>query len=597
MKDNNKITYKPNLKPTRTYYSDGLYPQEDFILEEYEKPEKTKEDIQEKIDNTIELAEYIPDEIRDNFIDILDALSDTLIDLTSDYEGISGPEIIIKEVEYEDSEVEEEHEKDEETKDRDDGFDKDIEYEDSDSKEEDSISDNFEDDYDFILDDYDPDVIIDLEKKKEVEDRARKEHDLHLSQIIDSYINKIEKIISEYIIRNLSALDNPTLEGLKYLLRKYTSSTEEITNKNLKHLSDTIIKEQIKNAQNFKLMNKIFNKKALQKNLRHCKAAALQRDRYYKIELDEKGDYKGFVKNHNLEEQRILSDLSYDSSFKNLYRFLHSQAECLKDSLESTTKEITSKAVLVEEEGIELKTKTDRFVEEYNSALEKEREKRKEREAKLQQRNKERQRIMEENKKIRDQLRDEEYEKRKADLESRTPSTGGFATSDSNHEPAVGNKKVPNIDTSFKSYMSYKAITYKGSVQYKIRQSPKSYTDSAGLRRVMLGSQPDEKNDDYQVAMTSYYGKPGDRLKVTLDNGFTYTLTISDQKKSSETDPNNMYHLRDKSVTEFLVDTSKLHPNIRKMGSVSGAKYSWSSGNEFSGGIKAIEALGENQFV
>ena len=137
---------------------------------------------------------------------------------------------------------------------------------------------------------------------------------------------------------------------------------------------------------------------------------------------------------------------------------------------------------------------------------------------------------------------------------------------------------VPEGDTSFKSYMDYRAITNTRSEQWKMQQT--AYTDG-GIRRY--------KNGDYMVAMGSYYGEVGDRFHVTLDTGETFDVVMGDAKADSDTDRRNQYTPcgGGKNVIEFIVDTSELPREARRMGDVSYAD------DIFEGNVEKIERIEE----
>ena len=138
---------------------------------------------------------------------------------------------------------------------------------------------------------------------------------------------------------------------------------------------------------------------------------------------------------------------------------------------------------------------------------------------------------------------------------------------------------VPDGDTSFKTYMDYRAITNTDSIQYKMQQE--AYTDEYGLRKY--------KNGDYMVAMGSYYGKVGDRFRITLDSGETIRCIMGDAKADCHTDAYNQYTPcgSGKNVIEFVVDTPALSDEARQMGDVSYAD------DIFEGNISKIERIEE----
>jgi hypothetical protein len=139
---------------------------------------------------------------------------------------------------------------------------------------------------------------------------------------------------------------------------------------------------------------------------------------------------------------------------------------------------------------------------------------------------------------------------------------------------------VPDIDTGFKAYMDYRKITDKKAPQWALREQ--AYTDDYGFRRI---------DDDYVVAMGTYYSENvGDRFRITLDTGVSFTVITGDIKDPAHTDAQNMYTPysgNDKSggcVIEFLVDTDILDKSAAKLGTISYFSF-------FEGDIENIEKL------
>ena len=126
----------------------------------------------------------------------------------------------------------------------------------------------------------------------------------------------------------------------------------------------------------------------------------------------------------------------------------------------------------------------------------------------------------------------------------------------------------------FKSYMDYRAITNKNSIQYKLQQF--ASTDENGLRRI---------GDLYMIATGSHYGLVGDIYKVTLENGLVFKAVKGDAKSDKHTDAENKVCLHNGSVVEFIVDTEFLHSDIKRSGSVSSIG--------FEGSVINLEKVGE----
>lgn len=135
---------------------------------------------------------------------------------------------------------------------------------------------------------------------------------------------------------------------------------------------------------------------------------------------------------------------------------------------------------------------------------------------------------------------------------------------------------VPDIDSDFKAYMDYRAITNTHSEQYKLQKV--SSTDDNGLR---------VHNGYYLIALGTYYSTTvGERFKITLDTGEELLCEVGDIKGDSSTDETNRYVPINGNIVEFIVDTDKLPKKVRKMGSVSYI-------DGFEGSVTSIERLAD----
>lgn len=141
---------------------------------------------------------------------------------------------------------------------------------------------------------------------------------------------------------------------------------------------------------------------------------------------------------------------------------------------------------------------------------------------------------------------------------------------------AIASKEVPNIDTSFKTYMDYRAIKNKSSTQYILQQSSGTMTNDEGFRM---------HNGEYMVAVGTYYAKSaGTRIRVTLSTGKQFDAIVGDIKADIHTDSKNQH--RNGNVVEFIVDTKQLPQVARRGGDVSLAPLA-----NLQGRVTAIEIL------
>jgi len=113
---------------------------------------------------------------------------------------------------------------------------------------------------------------------------------------------------------------------------------------------------------------------------------------------------------------------------------------------------------------------------------------------------------------------------------------------------------------SFKSFMSWRCITSRSSMQWKL-QNWAAYTAPSGIREI---------DGRLCVAVGSYYNAPiGAYIDLIMENGATIKCIMADQKADEHTDPTHRWHSSDGSVGEFLVEKDALSQTVRQMGDIS----------------------------
>lgn len=117
-----------------------------------------------------------------------------------------------------------------------------------------------------------------------------------------------------------------------------------------------------------------------------------------------------------------------------------------------------------------------------------------------------------------------------------------------------------------KSYMSYKAITCKGSRAYKIEGM--SGTGDYGLRMC---------KGRYLVAIGSYYGTTvGQYIDVVLENGTVIPCITGDAKDDKDTNSNHSIGA-DGGCVEFIICSDSISSTVKRSGDVSDACSEWDS--------------------
>ena len=123
---------------------------------------------------------------------------------------------------------------------------------------------------------------------------------------------------------------------------------------------------------------------------------------------------------------------------------------------------------------------------------------------------------------------------------------------------------IPQARCYFKSWMDWRAITYRNSRQWRMQQI--AYTCDYGFRRV---------DGLYMIALGTYflYSGVGDVFDITLSSGVTFRAVVGDIKSDRHTDPTNRFHISDGSVIEFVVDRQIMCRRVLSRGNISYAGF------------------------
>lgn len=125
---------------------------------------------------------------------------------------------------------------------------------------------------------------------------------------------------------------------------------------------------------------------------------------------------------------------------------------------------------------------------------------------------------------------------------------------------------VPNINSSWKTWMDYRAVTNKASAQYKLIHNW-GWVDGQGFMRVNGERDLGITDDYYMIALGSYYGsKMGTKYRFTTNTGNVFYGILSDAKAYPEVNNTNQYGLRNKDIVECLVYTPMLNKEVKMWG-------------------------------
>lgn len=136
-------------------------------------------------------------------------------------------------------------------------------------------------------------------------------------------------------------------------------------------------------------------------------------------------------------------------------------------------------------------------------------------------------------------------------------------------KPSFTTMSVPNINSSFKTWMGYQVWEKYSpkSAQYKFFKRW-GWIDSQGFVRCSAEKDLGIEDDYYMVALGSYYGTTlGTKYKITLDTGNVFYAILGEFKANIHTNPTNQYSVRNNDIVEFVIDETTLNPTVKSAGS------------------------------
>lgn len=190
-------------------------------------------------------------------------------------------------------------------------------------------------------------VEIDVSKKIE------EEYLYDLSSIIADYIDKLKESINKYnenVLVSYGSINSNVFEKLLYV---YQVKTDNIKTDN-KHLSDSIIKNQLSRINKERLYLKMFDIDETITHIRKCKSGMKQRLRYYESNYKADITFNQMISNKMLGQNRLIADRKYKENFINLYKYLNSSVTLLNECVNMVIAEVQAKIILLEEEGKDL---------------------------------------------------------------------------------------------------------------------------------------------------------------------------------------------------------------------------------------------------
>lgn len=168
--------------------------------------------------------------------------------------------------------------------------------------------------------------------------------------IVTDNSNVLVDILNEYVTKLLKLLHENPNQTIQLFEKRYTYSTKECKDSNNKHVSDYIVKSQIIRDQKTRLMDKLINTSESLVRIKNCELARELLTRYYNEKLGDVTKQQELDMNLDLIQGQEQYRHKMKWSLYDLYKYLNSSAEMLKDCLELYLKEGEGKLLLAEKE-------------------------------------------------------------------------------------------------------------------------------------------------------------------------------------------------------------------------------------------------------
>lgn len=340
------IDYRPNISYKKNYNSEG-----NFERSELEKQE---------VDSSFPSVDLDRSD-RDKIEKILELIEDLETVLPKDVVDIIKPSNeVIKEVIDGNNKNDKEEEEDSEGSDKDNEIDKEEDNSEviyPDREPGDSSSDIDKDtgskddgDSDWMFSDPPSQRVELIQNEVPNYILTQRQYESDLLSIFKHYFLELENSIARFATEFFMIIKESKIENIETLAKKYKGKTLDLKDKNLYHLSDSIIRSQITRKHQTRFVSKIFNDKETVTQIRALKVSAELKARYEKQEYIEQKNLSDVTRNELLGEARALYERNYKDNLLNLYKYLNSAAVLIDESLMAYLKETQSKSLLIKNE-------------------------------------------------------------------------------------------------------------------------------------------------------------------------------------------------------------------------------------------------------
>lgn len=163
------------------------------------------------------------------------------------------------------------------------------------------------------------------------------------------YLQKLRIVLLQYFQEMLSIAQECGIIDIRDLIKDFDGESVQISNSNLIHLKDYIIRSQINRDQRTRLFKLTHNVDNTLAHIRSWYVSEQTRERYYTESYLDSGTYLDNCSNLLLAKNKSYYDNRYKQNLYNMFKYLDSSVVVTGEILSMITKEAQAKGKLLKE--------------------------------------------------------------------------------------------------------------------------------------------------------------------------------------------------------------------------------------------------------
>lgn len=178
---------------------------------------------------------------------------------------------------------------------------------------------------------------------------AQEDYQRDTLDLNEYYLQTLQVVLQQYFQEIMTVMQECGISDLSNLIKPFDGDTVVVSNSNLVHLKDYIIRSQITREQKTRMFKKTHNVDNTLIHLRTWHAAEKERERYYTEKYGDSDTFLNSQSNALLRDCRSSYNQNYTQALYNMYKYLNSSALLIGDILTMTSKEAQAKGKLLQE--------------------------------------------------------------------------------------------------------------------------------------------------------------------------------------------------------------------------------------------------------